>query len=95
MIRNYGISFGNNIPGLYLVNIIMIVVLFVWWWRSRNWRILLIIIGGGLNFLERLRYGYIIDYWKVPVIGVYNNINDWLIFIGVVLCLWQYLRVRK
>ena len=92
MIKNFGVSFGQNVPGLLLVNGLLLILLLGWWGKTKNWRILLIIAGGGLNFWERWRVGYITDYWKIPGINLYNNLNDWLIFLGAGLCIWQLWR---
>jgi lipoprotein signal peptidase len=94
MIRNYGISLGLDIPGLVVINALVLMGLLAWWFQSKNWRLLLIIVGGGLNLWERIKWGYVYDYWKIPFTGIYNNINDWLIVTGVVLYLWQILRKR-
>lgn len=89
MIKNLGVSFGFLVPSLEWISGLLLVLLAVWWWRSKNWTLLLIIVGGGLNWWERWQWGYVTDYWKIPGINVYNNFNDWLIFIGVVLYGWQ------
>jgi lipoprotein signal peptidase len=47
----------------------------------------LIFIGGFLNLLERMVLGYVRDYWNLLYSGLYNNINDWIIGIGVLFCL--------
>ena len=67
-------------------------VLIYWWIKERDWRLLFIIVGGLLNFLERLYRGYVVDYWRIPGTEIYNNINDWLIFIGLGLYLWKKLK---
>lgn len=89
MIKNYGISFGQIIPGMLWLQ--GGVWLMTCWWllKSKNWRVGLIVVGGGLNLWQRIQWGYVVDYWRIPMTDVYNNINDWLIFGGVVLYLWQ------
>lgn len=52
------------------------------------------VLGGGLNLWERWQWGYVTDYWRIPFTPVYNNVNDWLIFIGVVLYIWQQIRKK-
>ena len=75
-----------------IISGVLLVVLWWWWNKERDWRLLLIIVGGSLNFIERLIFGYVRDYWQIPGTNVYNNINDWIIFIGVGLYLWKKLK---
>lgn len=95
MVRNYGISFGGRLPGVEILTGIVLGGVIWWGWKSKNWRLIPIIIGGGLNWGERLAKGYVTDYWRIPGTNIYNNINDWLITIGVGLCLWQFLTKKK
>ncbi len=81
---NYGASFGLWFPGIEVVAVILWLVLFCFWYRYKWWGLLLILLGGGLNLIERLSQGYVTDYWRIPLTGIYNNFNDWLIFAGVV-----------
>jgi lipoprotein signal peptidase len=46
-----------------------------------------IFIGGFLNLFERIIFGYVRDYWNFLGVGLYNNINDWIIGVGVLICL--------
>ncbi|MFA6007448.1 MAG: signal peptidase II [Candidatus Shapirobacteria bacterium] len=81
---NTGISFGWQIPGTEFLGLVLIIVLFYIW--SRDWRVWgwgLIILGGGLNLGERFLIGGVRDYWLIPGTSIYNNINDYLIALGV------------
>ena len=55
----------------------------------------LIVIGGGLNTYERVRFGQVHDYWNFLGTGIYNNINDWLIGIGLILFLISIWKKKK
>ena len=92
VIRNKGISLGVTFPGITIVSGLLLLLLGYWWYKERDWRLLLIILGGLLNFSERLIFGSVSDYWRILGTGIYNNVNDWLIFGGVVLYLWKKLR---
>lgn len=88
---NEGMSFGLNFPGLVVIGGIVWLGLVIWWWKKRGVGpacrqagLGLIVLGGGLNLLERILKGYVSDYWKIPGVNLYNNLNDWLIFIGAV-----------
>ena len=81
---NTGISFGWQIPGIDFLSFVLIVILFYVW--SRNWRIwgwALVMLGGILNLGERILTGGVKDYWLIPGTSIYNNINDYLIALGV------------
>jgi lipoprotein signal peptidase len=86
MIRNYGISFG--ISGIFFVVLsVVFVVLFLFLAINKGGGYWLIFIGGFLNLIERMMFGYVRDYWNFLGMGLYNNINDWIIGIGVLICL--------
>lgn len=88
-VKNFGISFGwggNLVTGFGLI---FLVVLTGWWWKSKP-ELFLVLIGGWINLIDRLFFGYVRDYWRF--ISVYNNLADWLIGIGVgwfILTLWK------
>lgn len=86
VIKNYGISFGFS--GFLVVFLsILFVVLFLFLAIKKGKGYWLIFIGGFLNLIERLIFGYVHDYWNFFGTGLYNNINDWIIGIGVFICL--------
>ena len=96
MIINQGISFGLNFPCLELVSVLLMLGLTVLWWKDKKaWGILLIVLGGGLNLMERYLYGGVRDYWKIPFTSIYNNINDYLIVIGVIQLFWILWKKRQ
>ncbi|HPT66280.1 MAG TPA: signal peptidase II [Candidatus Woesebacteria bacterium] len=86
MVKNYGISFGIN--GLFFIVLSIIFILFFLYLSIKKgggyW---LIFIGGLANLIERIILGYVRDYWNFLGLGLYNNINDWIIGIGVLFCL--------
>jgi lipoprotein signal peptidase len=88
VVKNFGVSFGVGVYGLYAVNILIWGLLAAWWWKKREWGLGMLVIGGGVNLMDRLRLGYVRDYWNLGG-GLYNNINDVVIAIGVVLFLYQ------
>jgi len=86
MVKNYGISFG--IDGVFFILLSAIfVVLFLFLAIKKGRGYWLIFIGGFLNLIERIMFGYVRDYWNFLGMGLYNNINDWIIGIGVLICL--------
>jgi len=95
MMINGGASFGIKFLGLELISGFILIILVIIWWKDKKiWGILLMIMGGGLNLMERVRYGGVVDYWQIPFTNIYNNINDYLIVIGVIQLIW-YIYGRK
>ncbi|MFA6185290.1 MAG: signal peptidase II [Candidatus Shapirobacteria bacterium] len=86
MVKNYGISFG--ISGFFFIalSVIFVFVFLVLSIKKGRWY-WFIFIGGFLNLIERIMFGYVGDYWNFLGTGLYNNINDWIIGIGVLFCL--------
>jgi lipoprotein signal peptidase len=94
MIKNFGMSLGKMLPGLIWYETGVWIMAVVWFLKSKNWRVGLVVLGGGLNLWERFRVGFVTDYWRIPYTNIYNNVNDWLIFIGAALYLWQQLKKK-
>ncbi len=90
--ENRGASFGINFIGLNLLSIVILYLLFFLWQRDKSKGWLLIILGGSLNLIERLVFGQVNDYWEIPFTNIYNNLNDYLIFIGGIMVLWKKLK---
>jgi lipoprotein signal peptidase len=96
MIINSGASFGLNIPVLGLVSGCFLVILAVFWYKEKKaWGALLVMVGGGLNLIERLTFGGVRDYWQIPLTSIYNNFNDYLIAIGVIQLFWYFLWKKR
>jgi len=86
MVKNYGISFG--IYGIFFIVLNIIFVLLFFGLAIKKGRgFWLIFIGGAANLTERIILGYVRDYWNFLYSGLYNNINDWIIGVGVLFCL--------
>lgn len=82
---NFGVTFGWGNKDISLIlSIVVLVVVLRLYARQNSWGLLLIIIGGLVNLLDRLKYGYVRDYWSVPFSSIKNNLADWLIFIGMI-----------
>jgi len=90
--RNNGASFGIDFWGLNLLSLVILIILFFIWRKDKNIGWLVIILGGILNLGERIFFGFVTDYWRIPFTDIYNNINDYLIFIGGIMVIWKKLR---
>ncbi len=54
----------------------------------------LILIGGGMNLLDRLRYGGVRDNWVLAGV-LYNNVWDYLIVTGLLIYGYTYFVRRR
>ena len=103
-IKNYNLalSINLNIPDfiiLFLYLIIFIILVYYLIKSIKNKNIILaagflfLIIGIASNFLDRLKFGFIIDY--INSYFFYNNLADIYIFFGIVLFLLKYRKQDK
>lgn len=98
-IRNYGASFGifQNQQILFLIITVAALVLFGYFFMSTNWKnkkvyslAFVFLIAGTLgNGIDRLLYGYVIDYIQMPFLPIVGNtvfnLADVLLNAGVAL----------
>ncbi len=80
--RNKGISFGVYFPGINILTIVVWLIVLVKVLVRFDWGLWLVVVGGGVNLGQKLIYGYVADYFKM--FGVYNNLADLVIFIGII-----------
>ena len=97
MVRNTGVSFGLFGGGgaRWVLAIFSIIVAggLIWWATQANRRLLIsaigLVIGGAIgNAIDRVRFGYVIDFIDVSGLGFFPwvfNIADSAITVGVVL----------
>lgn len=85
VVENYGISFGVRGWFFIFLNVIFVVVLTRIWWKNNLAGINLVVVGGWINLIDRIYFGYVRDYWQFG--WVYNNLADWMIQIGVIMFL--------
>ncbi len=96
MIINTGASLGLNLPFLEWIQLFLLILLGLIWGRDKKaWGWLLMIVGGGFNLIERWQWGGVRDYWRLPLTSIYNNLNDYLIVIGVIQLLVYFLWKKK
>ena len=91
LVKNSGLAFGLAFFQPVLIVIIFLIILILIWhlvkfyWQKDFWLVLsftLIIAGAVSNLLDRIRFGYVIDYFDVPWFSVFN-LADCLITVGV------------
>lgn len=97
---NTGVAFSIPLPSLIttLITLAIIVILLIAWRRNRNkqklfhFGIALIIFGALSNFIDRLAFGFTIDYLRI-LTGVINA-ADMMIVAGALLLVLQQRAMR-
>lgn len=92
VVKNFGFSFSLSIPYLLVISAVFLLFLLK---EYKNRYVFLVLVGGGVNFLDRIRFGYVRDYWFVPGLMVYNNLPDWIIFVGIIGLCVLFLKTKK
>ncbi|HEX5429998.1 MAG TPA: signal peptidase II [Patescibacteria group bacterium] len=94
LVKNYGLSFGLNFGNALDLGIIVaalvafLVYLFVNSSSGKiNYGVLLVVAGAAGNLIDRLRLGFVRDFWDIRL-GFTFNFADALIFIGLLMLLF-------
>lgn len=95
---NEGVAFGlwQGIP-VGVVGIVWLVLFYVALKMRELWErigAILILIGGGMNIYDRLRYGGVVDSLNFANV-LYNNIWDYLIVAGLLIYGYSYFVRRR
>lgn len=93
---NKGVAFSIPLPSLIttLITPVIIAILLIVWWRNRDkqklfhFGIALIIAGAISNFIDRLAFGFTIDYIRI-LTGVINIADVMIMTGGVFLIIHQ------
>lgn len=92
---NYEISFNLMGVDIFVLFLIWILMLITALRKGFPWGYILFLTGGWVNLMDRVRMGCVMDYWNVPLLGVKNNINDWVVFVGIILIVREHLWKKK
>lgn len=79
---NKGISFGLSGNFLILMAFLFLIMIWIFSGSQINFYLMTVAVGGTINFIDRIVFGYVRDYWNFAL--VYNNLADWIIAIGVI-----------
>jgi len=95
-LANRGATFGVSVPYIDVISLIVLVLLTIYTYRYPSSALSLIVLGGFSNVLDRLIYGYVVDYLHIPFLPIvghtFFNLADVMIDIGVLLLAWQILK---
>lgn len=104
LVKNYGIALGmfqrKTFITIILTAIVLIFMIFMVVFKKINNRILILassfILGGGIgNLIDRLSYGYVIDYLKLTFFPPVCNLSDYFISIGAVMIVVYFIFMDK
>jgi len=93
---NYYIAFSLPFYGFWLNTVIGFIILLLIYYFAKTWRsgrsevafcLLAIIFGAASNLFDRLKYGFVIDYFDLKYFTVFN-LADVMIVFGVLLLLF-------
>jgi lipoprotein signal peptidase len=87
VVPNKGVSFGVFPEASIIMSLVAILVcgFFLISEGGGGWG--MILTGGIINFIDRIYFGFVRDYWRLPDVNLYNNLNDWMITFGVIFVL--------
>ncbi|EKD49754.1 MAG: hypothetical protein ACD_63C00057G0003 [uncultured bacterium] len=100
---NKGIAFGIPVGGalLYVFLVVVFVILLVLYIKYlRNDKVISVaalgmVIGGALgNIVDRIRFGYVVDYVDFHVFPIFN-LADLFIVIGILILVWRMVFENK
>jgi signal peptidase II len=90
---NYNIAFSIPVSGVFLDIGIILIILFLIYCLTFSYKrgssyffLLLIIFGAASNLFDRLKYGFVIDYFNLRYFTVFN-LADALLFAGAALAI--------
>lgn len=91
-VKNYGMAFGLPFFSSVLVALIILILIFLVYFGLRlikeknyllSFLILMIIIGAFSNLIDRIKFGFVVDYIDLTWFTVFN-LADCLITVGVI-----------
>ena len=92
---NYYIAFSLPLAGQWLNIIISLIILsliyfLVLMWRGGKWNLaislFIVILGAASNLYDRLKYGFVVDYFDLKYFTVFN-LSDVMIVLGMIMLL--------
>jgi len=102
-VGNYNIAFSIPLVGWWL-NIIIILIVFALVYNLlycakkkeyvKAYLLFIIVLGAASNLLDRLKYGFVIDYFDLKYFTVFN-LADVMIVGGVIGLCWLMFRIKK
>ncbi len=99
---NHYIAFSLPFYGFWLNAVVSIIILLLIYYLARAWQggkrataicLLVVVMGAASNLFDRLKHGFVIDYFDLKYFTVFN-LADAMIVIGVV-CLLFFMKQKR
>jgi len=101
--KNTGIAFGLPL-NFYLITTLSVIIIFlvlayiIKWYQDKNWFLALnfslVAVVAISNLIDRIKFGYVVDYLDVPFFTVFN-LADVMISLGVGLIILESVFIKK
>lgn len=101
--KNYYIAFSLPVSGVYLnifISMILAVLAFVFAYllKKENYifaiLVFLLICGAASNFYDRIRYGFVVDYFDLRYFTIFNLADNMIVF-SIILIAWKLTKLDK
>jgi len=89
---NEGVAFGVFLGDWHRLMVVMVLVVLGWWWnglKGNAWGERLLIVGGVGNLIDRLVYGQVVDWLRLPALNLWVNLADLYITLGLGIILME------
>ena len=102
-VRNYNIAFSLPIAGWWLNIVVILIVLALIYNllyyaekndHAKSYLLFLIVLGAASNLFDRLKYGFVVDYFDLKYFTVFN-LADAMIVCSVIFLAWLMFRNKK
>jgi len=106
LLKNEGVAFSLALPewmGIFFYILIGIILIFISAWLIQSWQekkwsevwgLCLILAGAASNLIDRIKYGWVIDFIDLRIWPVFN-LADTMIVAGAILLIYKYLKDYK
>ncbi|KKT44201.1 MAG: Lipoprotein signal peptidase [Parcubacteria group bacterium GW2011_GWA2_44_15] len=94
IIGPFSLAVSNNIMLVVMVLILILVGVGLFFWRKERLPLFIIFLAGLNNFIDRLLYGGVIDYWPWFNLGHFN-LSDALLFFALIYFVYTLFRSRN
>jgi len=101
--RNQGVAYSIPLTGPILIVVILLIIGFLIFLLRRAYRkkelpiilgLTFIIVGAFSNFLDRIRYDYVVDMVVLTIWPAFN-LADVMIMVGIAVILWKMMKKKE
>lgn len=87
-LSNQGVAFGWQGGGEAVIFwVVMVAIVGFLWWREKKEQWWWLLVGGGGNLGDRVFWGAVTDWIRMPFLGLWFNLADVYISLGVLLAI--------